>query len=518
MLKVISLFIPPHSLCNAESANLCDASPCENEGVCLLIEATAVVDATFECNCTGTGYEGPTCNIGVVTTPTIPTLAENEMNSFDVSANPPSDIVIGLSGDSELSIEPQSITLNPKKTKASFEVTGQRAGQYTLRYDLSGTVAADFEMPDSSAVLVSANRSEDRVNRYFRYQRVDPGLLIESCCEATDLVYSECPMSTSSIQFRSSCSWASKDSQHETSGIVFAQYSSLILPLSISGINIGYADNSITSSLSELSSCTECTSNKGAFLTASPLKTPDCYFYHFDAGDVEDMLKANSLANTFVDRLTQLLPPWFVATVPTNETDLSSFIDTDFAASLVEQEDVAGVGGCESVQADDPGLYIVLRYGRAFTVSVNQGSVRYVPSAATGGSPVCVAVNLCKDVESPVYLGLPVDVQPIVRQLPALALYDRENWQYSIESVALYSQEQETTVTDMYWNGTELYSPEFPNADVRITTTTTATFQSMQNGHISITADFKGDILTYFQEEEVFTSVLATITIATSTP
>lgn len=475
-----------------------------NNGVCLLIEAKAVVDATFECNCTGTGYEGPTCNIGVVTTPTIPTLVENEMSSFDVSANPTSDIVVGLSGDSELKIKPQSITLNPQQTSASFEVTGQKAGQYTLRYDLSGTVAADFEMPDSSPILVSANRSEDLVNRYFRYQRVDPGFLIESCCEASDLVYSECPMSTSSVKFRSSCSWASKGSQHETSGIVFAQYNSLILPLSISGINIGYVDNSISSCLSQVSSCTECSSNREALLTASStLKTPDCYFYHFNAGDVEDMLTSNSLANTFVDRLTQLLPPWFVATIPTNETDLSSFKDTDFAASLVEQEDVAGVSGCESVQADDPGLYIVLRYGRAFMVSVDQGSVRYVPSAVTSGSPVCVAINLCKDVESPVYLGLPADVQPIVRQLPALALYNHENWQYSIESAALYSQGQEVTVTDMYWNGTELYSPVFPDADVRVTTTTTATFQSMQNGHISITADFNGDILTYFPEEEV---------------
>ena len=474
--------------------------------------AETVMDPTFQCNCSGTGYKGPTCNIGIVTTPTIPTLVVNQTSSFDVRATPTLNIVVEVMADPKLMIKPKRIVLNGKETSGTFKVTGNQTGKYTLRYKLFGPEAPDFEVPDSSPILVSEDRSEDRVNRYFRYQRVNPGLLIESCCEATALVYSECPMSTSSIKFRSSCSWASRNSQHETSGIVFAQYSSLILPVSISGINIGYADNTISSSLSQVpvSSCTECVTNRGAFLTSIiPLKSPNCYFYHFDAGDVEDMLKSNSLANTFMDRLTQLLPPWFVATIPTNETDLSSFKDTDFAVTLVEQEDVAGVGGCESVQADDPGLYIVLRYGRAFMVSVDQGSVQYVPSSATGGSPVCVAVNLCKDVESPVYLGLPVDVQPIVRQLPALALYSHENWQYSIESAVLYSKRQEVaTVMDMYWNGTELYSPEFPNADFRVTTTITASFESVQNGYISISVDFKGDILTYFPEEKVIKLLL----------
>ena len=255
---------------------------------------------------------------------------------FNISARPPSDVVVAMRG-SGLQVEPQQITLNQEITSGTFQVIGRRAGHYTLTYQLRGSVSDEFEMPDSSPILVSMNRSEDSINRYFRYQRTDPGLVIESCCREENLVYSECPMSTNPITFRSSCAWILGRSRFETPGIVFAENRNLILPLSISGINIVYdGDGEIFSALSVIpvTFCRSCSANQGRRLTSKPLNPPDCYFYQFDSGDVEDMLKSNSLANTFINRIAQLLPSWLSISVPNSEPDSTSFYNIDIATSL----------------------------------------------------------------------------------------------------------------------------------------------------------------------------------------
>ena len=424
------------------------------------------------------------------------------MSEFNISARPPSDIVVDLMGRG-LQVIPRKITLNNETTSGTFQVSGQRAGHYTLSYQLRGSTSVEFEMPDSSPVLVSMNRSDDRVNRYFRYQGTEPGIVVESCCKDQDLVYSECPMSTNSITFRSSCIWISEGSRFETPGIVFAENRNLVLPLSISGIRVLYdRRGEISSGLSVISVafCKSCSSNQGRLLTSKPLDPRNCYFYQFDSGDVEDMLKSNSLAKTFIDRVARLFPPWLSVSVPNNETDSISFYDIDIATSLIKHEDVHKLSGCESISTSDPGLYMVLRYSRGFEVTVLGGSVSYRSISPTDRNPVCVAVNLCQDVDSPIYAGLPSDVQSIVRQLPVLAPYNQDNWQYSIESATLYSQANEVAIADVYWNGTEFYSPAVLTPDLRMETTATLRFES---GPISIQMKYKGAVSTYLPNEQV---------------
>jgi hypothetical protein len=293
---------------------------------------------------------------------------------------------------------------------------------------------------------------------------------------------------------------------HETTGVVFAQYRSLILPLSINGISIMYdGGREITSGLpsSSVSPCRACLFNAGNVLSGKPLKEPDCYFHQFDSGDVEDMLKSNSLAYTFIERIVGLLPSWLSISVPNNATDVTSFYDIDITTALVKQEDVAGISGCESITTDSQGLYMVLRYGKGFTVSDGGDPVEYSPRAPTNSNPVCVAINLCQEIESPIYVGLPSTVQSIFRSLPVLVPFSRDRWQYTIDSATLYNQGREVTIPDMYWNGTEMYSPEPFTSSLRMKTTAAINVDSLQNGQISIQVSHAGQVSSFPMNDQV---------------
>lgn len=459
------------------------------------------MDIIFQCNCTGTGFEGPTCNRGLIQTPLIPTLIQNEKNTFNISARPPSDLVIGLNSP-RLRIKPTRVTLNRERTVASFEVSGKESGQHTLRYEVSGSISDEFEMPDSAPVLVSKIRKPSSVNNYFRLLKTEPGIVRESCCQPDNFAYSECPMSTDRVVFRSTCAWTSYGTQHETSGVVFAQYKALTLPLSINGIGITYDNSgSISSQLSQLpiSSCEPCDHNQYAILSTKPLKTPTCYYYKFDSGDIEDMLRSHALVRTFISRLSGLFPSWFGVSIPA--MNVNSFQDIDFTSSLVERDDISSVSGCENIVAENAGLYILLRYEQSFALSIDGNSVLHNFSAEQDSAPVCIAVNLCRGMESPVFLGLPPNVQGISHQLPVIAPYNLNGWQYIIKTVTLYNTAINFSTAGMFWNGSDYYKPDLPEFDLRVNAEARAVLGSSPNSSIEIESD--GDMFSYFQAEQV---------------
>ena len=421
---------------------------------------------------------------------------------FNISARPPSDLVVGLTSPM-LQISPSRLTLNRDTTVASFEVSGRVTGQHTLTYDVSGAISDEFEMPDSVPVLVSSRRDPASINHFFRLLKTEPGIVRESCCQPRNFVYSECPMSTDRVIFRSTCSWTSDNTEHETSGVVFAQYKSLTLPLSINGIKINYDTGSISTRLSQIpiTACEPCRLNRGAVLTR-PLRIPTCYYHKFDSGDLEDMLMSRSLANTFINRLSTMFPSWFKVSIPAI-TGMASYRDIDFTVSLVEQDDISSVSGCGSIATEDAGLYVLLRYQQAFEVSVD-GSA-HNSSAGQDDTPICIAVNLCKEMDSPIFLGLPQSVQSVFRQLPVMAPYN--TWQYIIRAVTLYSRGTNPTTTDRFWNGTEYYTPGFSTFDLQVNVEATAIIDLLIPNS-SLTINCEGDIFSFFPAEEVTPKII----------
>lgn len=457
------------------------------------------MDLTFECDCADTGYEGATCERGIVTVPTIPTLSQNVEYRFNITARPATDILLNIDDGFLLSVSPNSITLSRSAPTAEVSVTGSQLGQYTLRYSLTGPIADSFNTPENSLIFVGPEqRRPEEVNAYFQSVKSEIGYLNESCCMSS-FVYPECPMTTDTVTFLSTCSWTSDDNIYVTDGIVFARFKTLSVPVSISGITIDYNNvmGSISASVPEASYCRSCEANRNKLVRPNQSKVPEgfenCYYYPVQPGDIADFLSSYALATTFIHRVSLLLPSWFeVQLVQPASAANPSFNDGDFSTSLVEQEGVSGIEYCEKVRPDYPGLYSVLTYSGSLPIQVriNEENQTHELKDQTA----CLAVNLCREMASPVYLQLPQSIQDRLQKLTLFKPYLEADWSFSLDTVTFYPLKKSTEISGMYWNGTDMYSPQFPGADLEIGSFVYPSFTSFKEEHVRVKADPFGEL------------------------
>ena len=473
-------------------SNPCQPNPCLNGGRCSRKNQVELSDQSFECSCQGTGFEGSTCERGIVEVPPIPTLSQNQQHTFEISARPEMDMGVNIEADGLLLVSPSSVTLSRSAPRAQISVTGLRLGQYSLHYTLTGPIADTFDTPEDSRVFVGpAQRGPNEINAYFRSVKNTVGFLNESCCMSM-FNYPECPMTTDAVTFMSTCSWAADSNTYTTNGIVFARFKSLSIPLSISGIEINYNMGTIDTSVPEASSCIACEANANKLVTPSQSTVPDgfenCYFYPVQSGDIADLLTSYALANTYISRISPLIPSWIgVQLLSPGSTNTPSFNDGDFSTALLEQTDVSSIDGCENLQPTSPGLYSVLTYAGSqhMELRVNEETQMHDITEQT----VCVAVNLCQEMESPLHAQLPQTVQSTISKLTLLKPYEDAGWSYSLDTVTFYPTKRSVSVSGMYWNGTSMYTPYFTGADMEIGTFVYPSFSSSKEGYVRMKAD-----------------------------
>ena len=456
----------------------------------------------FKCDCQGTGYQGSTCESGIVFTPLIPSLTKNESNTFEIAAYPDTELTVRIMSSfvRGLNVSPRSITFTPGNNNSQFSVNGSFAGQYALRYILSGFAADNFESPEESPVFVRELESEKKTtNAYFDAVRNEPGFLNESCCRSS-VLEEECPMNINKIRFLSTCEWEEHNNQFESNGIVFAQINSLTVPLSISGLQIGYDEGAIESSMSPSPNCKSCDENRNKVVNIdkpADSEKENCYYYRFDSGDIEDFLNTRSLAQTFIQRIQPLFPDWATVSLSNIIRGETVYNTNDFAARLTNREDINSIGGCESIIAKEPGIYSVLSYSRSLQLSLDGSNVTHMSTS----TPICFAVNLCQEMESPAFVGLPREVQDTVKTLPVFQKYLSKH-SFSIDSVTMYNTIRTETVNDSYWNGVDTFYPEL-SGDFKINTTATIVYSSSQQSFVHMKLDVDGVLFSLFNSINV---------------
>jgi len=449
-------------ICFVIAIRACEPYPCQYAGVCI-----ALGPQEFECDCTGTGYEGDMCQYGVVNLPQYPTLtAEGSAEQVTISARPAAYITITFVSDdpNNLFFGPPSVTIHYPNTTANFTVQSTQSNLYTVNYVITGMSSDEFPAPQPSTILVTSLNSGP-INGYFIDRGIAVGLLQPGCCQPLDNAPSyQCSNGGQSLEFNATCSWSQHGGRQFTPGIVFTFLQGLTLPASISGTELDRTNNILslnqlsTSDLSE--PCTECTSVRVGDNVANVGEDflPSCTTtFGPTINDINDFLNAESLAYSYFNYANSLYPSW-LHLLPING-DHRVHDTNSYQVRLADSTELEDIG-CESFPVVEDGLYSVLQYSGELNVSIPTIGMYDIYTPSDDVSPLCFAVNLCEGVMSPFYISIPEDARPFFKTLPFVSNLMDSGWVIDTEALAVSIGENFLNVDTIdrltgrqYWNG-----------------------------------------------------------------
>ena len=440
----------------------CEPYPCRYSGVC-----TALGPREFECDCTGTGYEGDMCQYGIIDLPQYPTLiAEDSPQLLSISARPGAFITIEFVSDDpqNLIFDPPSVTIHYPNTSANFTITSTLPNLYTVNYVITGMSSDEFPTPESSTVLVTPLNSAPP-NSYFTDRGVAIGLLQPGCCQLQDTAPSyQCPNGGQTLVFDATCNWRQQDNMHFVPGLIFTNLNELTLPASISGTELEFSNNVV--SLNQLNTidlnqpCDECRTIMRGNDSISNVGDACSTTFRPTIADINDFLNTESLAYSYFYYTNSLYPSW-LKLLPINSN--SRIHDTNsYQVTIVSSNEVNDIDGCENLPVVEAGLYSVLQYSGALNVSIPSIGSHNTYTPSDGATPLCFAVNLCAGSTTPFYIGLPTEAQPFFANLPFIQYLMDNGWYISSEAlaVALGSGYLNIDIVDrligfQYWDGSE---------------------------------------------------------------
>ena len=390
----------------------CLPSPCLHGAECTEVET--VGGGVPYCHCSGTGYRGDLCEVGVVSIPSLPLLTVGETHTFVVSAKPDSNLTVEF--ESKLHLMPSVLTFSPSVTEVMVNITPSGVGVYTVNAKLSGTNAYSYDTPSDMTVVVRSRVPIDNVDE----------ILSPGCCSNESESVHSCLGTSSTITFYSTCrhethKW--EDKARILEGMSFTTAGGLSLPLSLHSVRLqssGARGISFQMSPYEsedgTSQCTSCGHQEecsGEW---------DCSCYD-PAPSMAYYLQRESLAKTYLQNIAPLLPSWME--LEAVESD-RLYDDHSYRVELVDSVDLLRIPQCRgffSTKNIDFGTYSVLVYSGTFRVTVGGDTVTYTPS---GKDALCVAVNLCEGSASPVYISLPTAFR--FEQFSALDALSMAGW------------------------------------------------------------------------------------------
>ena len=489
-------------------SNVCQLDTCKHNGACSPSEPVP-----FTCDCEGTGFTGPTCNTGIVSTPMIPTLTVGmRSEALVLSAPAEQGLMIRAYGGDHLQISPREFQFTPTNKSATFVVKGTAPGFFVIQYNLTGQDASNVMPPVVSPVFVTEPVSDGDGSNYFEELGIVTGLLQESCCTPKDISFL-CPMSSLSnrIMIKSACEWTSKsDSVVSTGGVVFAANNNFSLPLSIAGIEVHSSSvgtgmersvRRVELSQDPADDCKACRENEN---------NPECYHYSFTTTDTQLFLQNRSLAFTYLERVRPVLfPAWLDIFIDDEIPGPISnvFEPYETTTELVKPEDISLLTGCQNLEVDQSSqtLYSVLRYGRTISALIDGENVTYIEpqSASSPGAsdPICFAVDLCQGQLSPIHVDLSGPTRELLVSQFLREYSVNRGWDIMVHSVTLSKARMAVdSITSLYWNGTSFFQPELPQSDVTVNTESRMPFRS---GQLHVSMNFIGKLYYLYQVSEI---------------
>ena len=212
---------------------VCAPNPCKNSGECITVNQT-----DFKCDCTGTGYGGVRCDVGIIKTPVYPTLLTNiTYNNLVIAAKPSNEITISLSTDNNVKLSTEVLQIRHPDNKASFSLRAVTSGLHIIKYQVNGTDAESFENPNADVVFAVGQKYGDEESMSMVN---DQGQLIPGCHEFKVSPPNGNSNFDNGINIVSTAPWNTNENMNTgwTEGVTEMAVEGHYLPVSLAGSSI----------------------------------------------------------------------------------------------------------------------------------------------------------------------------------------------------------------------------------------------------------------------------------------
>ena len=469
----------------------CTRNPCSNGGTC-----TAVGD-DFTCKCT-VEYTGLTCNNFVINLPQIPPLVKDEEYSisFVGTSNTP-HVTIGLFKKEETNTRSilSILKLQPNR-KVTAPVNTKKTGIYTIKYILSPKNAHVEIRPSSMTVFIKDNSTSTNNTDYFTAVGVQQGQLRKGCCNPQNSDPLSCPDSVKKVLLTAACQWKSERDTHQVPGVVFADGNGLSLPVSIAGYQ--YSQDNESSLFTSNTMCAPCHPNEQVCIQVAP-PSENCYCYNFTSSDIQNFLNSWALGQTYITNIQSLLPSWLQLRVRFDSSVASTFSAYDYLAPVVlPGSDIQDVKGCNQIIVETSGIYSLLRYDKGLEVELKGKNYTYnysEPARSDAADTLCIAVNLCQGIRSPVHMQLSRAIQhTVVSQI--LSNFVDKGWSIEISTITIFNVQILENIDTEFWNGKKMVSPNSIRIDIFLNIKFVIIFHIE---HLIIKIKFSGKVNFHYQ-------------------
>ena len=348
----------------------------------------------------------------------------------------------------------------------------------------------------------------------------DKDYIQQSCCslDKSFLFFQSvlvCPRSENGLQVQliSSCSWY-QDNNYGlfiSSGIIFSSYNNLQLPVSLAGIVLTPTPVKLTLP-TDRSSCGNCNEQLKSLNNIDVNRDDVCYEHSATTDDLEEFVKNQSLTDTFLKMIQQLLPKWILLTTSPDNTAINKIGNEDFMVNIVELSSLYSLTGCESLIVDrSEGYFSVLQHNGPLNLTLESLESTILRSPQRG-SFYCIAVHLCSGIESSVYIGIPSSVQQDITSISYISKYINKGWTLEISSVVLRNNVDNVPMFSKYWNGMSFdfhLSRQLSQFDMILKVKSTGSFSY---ANTSVTVVFDGMVwYQYVYNDTINTQVSASV-------
>ena len=301
---------------------MCVPNPCKHNGKCDIENKDK-----FRCDCIKTGYEGKTCEVGIVKLPGFPPLDSGKPYNFTVHAKPDNDLKITItSNDDSLAIAPSTILFDSVTTYAKFQLHSSSTGMKALSFRLHGSDASGFRNPQTQTIYVQDPAPHlDKVIS-------STGALCQGCHGQVMTVVDR---QKKNINLHSTAPWTDQAGKVTTSGVLVMDVDGATLPASVVGSSI-IADNLVNSKLGDFIIKHTNDSSAGE-RNLTVVEAGICVSEKPSTVYLSDVVKVNAVPKTVADGVNQNTPAW-INLIP--QQTVTTFDTQDYAANILRGQDI----------------------------------------------------------------------------------------------------------------------------------------------------------------------------------